>query len=527
MAPARGVVVKGTLMVTTNAARKLGGAKTARNLAASKKKSGAARPQMPAIIYANASPRSVGGVSMFEAQNRIDATTAHHFASEASRTAAALELLQQAGFDVLQVSGFTINIAAPRDVYERAFNTRLTIESRPTIKEFGREDLAEYIDCPDTELPGLIDTDQTQFREVLEGVAIEEPRYFRGPSSFPPLQPYWHLHPPGDIAAALNAERAHREGYTGRGVRIAMVDSGWFRHPYFTLRGYQAADAILGPGSANPLADEAGHGTGESANIFAVAPDVQLLPVKTSLANTLAAFNTAVSLRPHIITCSWGTDRPTGPLSAVDQALAVSIAAAVASGIIVIFSAGNGDFGFPGQHPDVISAGGVFMKPDETLTASNYASGFPSRIYPGRSVPDVCGLVGMLPKAVYIMLPVQPYDEVDQTLSGGTFPNGDQTANNDGWAGFSGTSAAAPQLAGVAALIKQACPRLGPFEVRDILMKTARDVLTGTCSPRPGMGFPARAGFDQATGAGLVDAYKATLVGRFRCLGVTPPAFSN
>lgn len=514
-------------MASRKSARKTSGAKSARPRAASKasKKGAAARPQMPDIIYANASPRSVGGVSMFEAQGQIDATTVHNFVSEESRSEAALEMLQQAGFDVLQVSEFSINIAAPRAVYERAFNTKLTIESRPTLKEQGREDLAEFIDCPETELPGLINTDGTPFQDVLEGVAIEEPRYFMGPSSFPPLQPYWHLHPPGDLAAALNAERAHRAGYTGRGIRIAMVDSGWFRHPYFTLRGYQAADAILGPGATNPLADESGHGTGESANIFAVAPDVQLLPVKVNFANTLGAFNAAVGLRPHIITCSWGSDNPTGPLSAADQALAAAIAAAVASGIIVIFSAGNGQFGFPGQHPDVISAGGTFMKPDETLMASDYASGFPSRIYPGRSVPDVCGLVGMRPRAIYIMLPVQPRDQIDVDLAGGTFPNGDQTANNDGWAAFSGTSAAAPQLAGVSALIKQACPRLGPFEVRDILMKTARDVVTGTCNPRPGMGFPARPGFDQATGAGLVDAHKATLVGKVRCLGVTPQVF--
>ena len=42
-----------------------------------------------------------------------------------------------------------------------------------------------------------------------------------------------------------------------------------------------------------------------------------------------------------------------GPLSAADNALAAAIALAVARGIIVVFSAGNGHFGFPGQHPDV------------------------------------------------------------------------------------------------------------------------------------------------------------------------------
>lgn len=64
---------------------------------------------------------------------------------------------------------------------------------------------------------------------------------------------------------------------------------------------------------------------------------------------------------------------------------------------------------------------------------------------PGRKVPDLCGLVGMRPRAAYIMLPVQPMDEIDQDLAaGGPYPNGDQTRSDDGWAAISGTSAAAP-----------------------------------------------------------------------------------
>ena len=156
----------------------------------------------------------------------------------------------------------------------------------------------------------------------------------------------------------------------------------------------------------------------------------------------------------------------TGTLSAANQALATSISAAWKAGIVVIFSAGNGHWGFPGQHPEVISAGGVYMEPNESLRASNYASGFMSNIYPNRRVPDLCGLVGMRPKAIYIMLPVEPGDQIDKQLSGGTHPNGDETAPNDGWAAFSGTSAAAPHLAGVAALMLQACNKLKPKDIR-------------------------------------------------------------
>src|SRR5688500_16951558 len=159
------------------------------------------------------------------------------------------------------------------------------------------------------------------------------------------------------------------------------------------------------------------------------------------------------------------------------------------------------------------------MNPDETLQASNYSSGFPSAIYPGRSAPDVCGLVGMRPKAIYIMLPLQPGDEIDVGNAGGAHPNGDQTLNNDGWAAFSGTSAAAPQLAGAAAIVKQACPKLTPAQVRQVLMKSARDVTTGTCD----QGFAAGPGFDQATGAGLVDVHKAAMLAKLKCVPIVGP----
>jgi hypothetical protein len=207
-----------------------------------------------------------------------------------------------------------------------------------------------------------------------------------------------------------------------------------------------------------------------------------------------------------------------GPLSAALQARAAAVAAAWGAGIVVVFAAGNGHWGFPGQHPDVISVGGVDIAIDGALRASNYASGFMSNVYPGRRVPDMSGIVGMLPKAMNIMLPLPPGSEIDTGNAGGSHPTtGDETANNDGWGAFSGTAAASPQVAGVCALIKEACMKLTPPQVRDILMSTARDVTTGTCNPNTG-GNAATVGPDLATGNGLVDAHKAVLLAKVRCL---------
>jgi len=486
----------------------------------------ASQSALPTRIFANVSPHSIGGVSIFEGQHQIHAGTVTNFFSQGELVNAAVARLQEAGFEILQISPLTINIAGTAAQYRRAFGTNIVVEDRPVIKAGGKKDVGQFLDSPDTEMSGLIQTRGTKFEDTVEGVALEEPRYYMaGPSMFAPLKSYWHLRLPGDVSLGCNADKAHRAGITGKGIKVAMCDSGWFKHPFFVGRGYKAAPVVLGPGATLPLKDEVGHGTGESANIFANAPDIDFAPVKMSFVNSTGGFNAAVGLAPNIITCSWGSST-NGPLSAADQILAAAIAAAVAAGIVVVFSAGNGHAGFPGQHPDVISAGGVFMNPDETLQASNYASGFASQIYPGRDVPDLCGLVGMKPKAIYIMFPLEPSDEIDVGNAGGTHPNGDETTNSDGWAAFSGTSAAAPQLAGVAALIKQACPTLTPAQVRNIMKSTARDVTTGNCNSVPGGpagGNVATVGPDLATGTGLVDAHKAVMLAKVQCLGPIQP----
>lgn len=475
---------------------------------------------MPDRIFAQVSPRSVGGVPLFQASG-VTAENVVAYASEDAVIAEAVSRLHGAGFEVLQTSRTTINIAGSARLYEDVFSTGLVIEDRPVIKPGGIEAVGQFIETTNSDMPGLVPTQGTEMADVIEGVAIEEPRYPMAPNAFAPPVDYWHLDVPGDVSLGVNADKVHRSGITGKGVKVMMTDSGWEPHPYFVQRGYSFSPTIAGPGAANPGVDENGHGTAESANIFAVAPDVSFQMLKISFSNTTAGFNAAAATAPHIISNSWGSDIELGPLSAANVAMAAAIATAVANGIIVVFSAGNGHWGFPGQHPDVISAGGVYVQVDGSMRASDYSSGFVSNIYPGRQSPDVCGLVGMQPGARYIMLPLPAGCAIDTGAPGGSHPNGDETTASDGWAAISGTSAAAPQLAGVAALMKQACPKLTPAKVRSIMRSTARDVTVG--SSHSNTGGTTGPGPDTATGHGLVDAHKAVLSAKLACLPVIQP----
>ena len=128
-------------------------------------------------------------------------------------------------------------------------------------------------------------------------------------------------------------------------------------------------------------------------------------------------------------------------------------------------------------------------------------------------MPDFCGLVGMLPHASYIKLPIPPGCEIDRETSepADGLP-GDGTAPDDAWGVFSGTSAAAPQLAGACALLLEKNPGLTPSDLKSILRRTARSVVRGSANPASsdtGVGESASPGDTGAAGAGLVDAMAA------------------
>ncbi|HMR30051.1 MAG TPA: S8 family serine peptidase [Geminicoccaceae bacterium] len=467
-------------------------------------------------------PRPGGQDGVVRSPARLGVATVMDYQPEESDRERALEHLERLGFRVTQRGRLSVSVRGTRELFERTFGTRLArirLPEEPNAIPQARSVLYPPEGAPwspEPALESLVDDAYIQWPHLYFNNRFAPPP---SPSPIPPRVGYHHLRVPGDVTLLLGVDRVHRAGTTGKGVRVAMIDSGFAHgHAYFAERGYNTA-TVLAPGANQPDLDGNGHGTGESANLLAIAPDVTFFGIKLDNesnaelgASVLEGFQTALRHDPRVISVSLGYDlcdrRTNQHLTSLPnglKALEAEIQAAVASGVTVVFSAGNGHVSFPGMMREVVSAGGVFVAEDGRMLASDYASAFDSRIYPGRHVPDFCGLVGEQANgAAYIMLPVPRGSELDRLA--------DDTAGDDGWGVFSGTSAAAPQLAGVCALLLEKNPGLSPADLRNVVAAASRDVVLGAANPASNAnagGMPADVGADGATGAGLVDAFAA------------------
>jgi subtilisin family serine protease len=125
---------------------------------------------------------------------------------------------------------------------------------------------------------------------------------------------------------------------TGRGVRVAIIDSGVFAaHPH--VGGVAGGVAIEEDGQeAADYVDRLGHGTAVTAAIKEKAPDAALYAVRvfdhtlvTSLPRLLRAIDWAVRADMHVVNLSLGTRRPEHA-----PALADAVEQAARRGVVIV-----------------------------------------------------------------------------------------------------------------------------------------------------------------------------------------------
>ncbi len=260
-------------------------------------------------------------------------------------------------------------------------------------------------------------------------------------------------------APIMGAPAVWQAGFTGRGIRVAIVDTGVdVNHPSISGRVIATHD-LTGEG----FGDANGHGT-HVAGIVAsadsryrgVAPEASILAAKVmgafgsgSTSWAMAGVEWAVEKGAQVINLSLGSDGAndgTDPLSRTCDA-------AAGRGVSVCVAAGNtgplsGSVGSPGCARKVITIG---ASTDDDRVADFSSRGPTSD---GRTKPD-------------ILFP--GHNIISARASGTKMGN----PINDLFTEASGTSMACPHASGAVALLLQARPGLSPAQVKDLLTGTA------------------------------------------------------
>ncbi|MBK1666531.1 hypothetical protein CKO28_00555 [Rhodovibrio sodomensis] len=288
----------------------------------------------------------------------------------------------------------------------------------------------------------------------------------------------------------INASHAYAAGLTGEGVLAAVIDTGLdSSHTEFT--GAITED-IHGRG-ANTYGDLHGHevmgllgARKNDSEIHGVAYDADLLSIRADdpgscggsgcqyqQADLATATDLAKTYNPRVINYSMGGDDGSGTLDASFRTALVNAAQPSVdgdgnpNGSVLVFAAGNESYATPSDlahfAADADAQGrGIIVG---AVDSSNAIASFSNRAGPGDT------------QNWFIVAPGE--DVVTTTAAPNTL------------AVVDGTSFAAPQVAGAAAILAQSFPYLRGDEIVQILLDTAQDLGT--------------AGVDATYGHGLLD----------------------
>jgi subtilisin len=271
--------------------------------------------------------------------------------------------------------------------------------------------------------------------------------------------------------ARIEAPAAHSAGHTGGGVLVAILDTGIdSTHPALDVAvdlGKNCIDA-----GSTSTEDVNGHGTHVAGTVSAqvdgsefvgVATHATLVPVKVLGDTGSGSWESVICGIDHV-TASWGTGSPiavanmslsgtgTAGSGCGSSALRQAICTSVETGVVHVVAAGNDGAdvanSIPAAYPEVITVSALDLNRCVRVTG-----GGPPRTTCGEALASFSNHGAGVDV-------IAPGVGITSTLPGG------------GYGTKSGTSMAAPHVAGVAALMRAADPDLAPEGVLALLQTT-------------------------------------------------------
>ncbi|MEV3854748.1 S8 family serine peptidase [Streptomyces sp. NPDC050095] len=284
----------------------------------------------------------------------------------------------------------------------------------------------------------------------------------------------------------IGAPAAWQAGFDGKGVKVAVVDTGVYAdHPDLAGKVIAAQNFSTSPDNV----DHQGHGTHVASTIAGsgaksggkykgVAPGASIIAAKVlddtgsgSESDIIKGIDWSVAQGADIVNMSLG-----GPDSADSDPLEQTVDHySESNGVLFAIAAGNegpgaSTVGSPGSADSALTVGAV----DSADKTADFSSRGP-RIGDGAIKPDVTA----------------PGVDITAASSPGSVIAGEVGENPEGYVTISGTSMATPHVAGSAALLKQQHPDWKAAQLKGVLTASTKDT-----------GFSA---FDQGSGRIQVD----------------------
>ncbi len=170
----------------------------------------------------------------------------------------------------------------------------------------------------------------------------------------------------------MNIQKFHEDGLTGKGIKVAFLDSGINHHTEFKKKYFKEGYNAIDPSILQK--DDNGHGTliagvvtasKNGIGLLGVAPDIDVYPVKVldefglgDIDVVVEGIEWCIKQRVDIINMSFA-------ISKDNKRLREAVNKALDAGIIIVASAMNsygGEVGYPASYKGVISVTSVDSK---------------------------------------------------------------------------------------------------------------------------------------------------------------------